>query len=65
MKAQLNSVSLRQLLKQKLWDQYLSLEAKVSDLLELFIDMPARQLVGKTRWVFRRPNGSNPTNHPV
>jgi D-alanyl-D-alanine carboxypeptidase/D-alanyl-D-alanine-endopeptidase (penicillin-binding protein 4) len=23
---------------------------------------PARQLVGKTRWVFRQPNGSNPEN---
>jgi hypothetical protein len=42
MKAQLNSVSLRQLIKQELWDQYLSLEAKVSDLLESFINRPAR-----------------------
>jgi hypothetical protein len=30
---------------------------KVSDLLESFINKPARQFVGKTRWVFRRPNG--------
>jgi hypothetical protein len=30
---------------------------KVSDLLESFINRPLRQLVGKTRWVFRQPQG--------
>jgi hypothetical protein len=30
-----------------------------------FIHPSARQLVGKTRWVFRRPKGSNPENHPI
>jgi hypothetical protein len=38
---------------------------KVSDISESFINRSLRQLVGKTRWVFRQPNGSNPTNHPV
>jgi hypothetical protein len=39
---------------------------KVSDLLDPFINRPPRQLVGKTRRVFRRPDGSNTAiSHPI
>jgi hypothetical protein len=38
-------------------DSKMLFRAKVSDSFQSFINPPARQLVGKTRWVFRQPQG--------